>query len=59
MPLTGEDKQDATLARSDVPRLDTKETRRAQREEVVKVLGESWAKRDQTTRRIIVRHGLQ
>jgi len=59
MPLGTDEKQDAILARSDVPPVDTKETRRTQRGEVIKLLGESWAKRDLTTKRMIVRHGTQ
>lgn len=54
MPLIGNDKQDAMVARLDVPRVDTRETRLAQRGAVVKLLGESWAKHDLTTKRIIL-----
>jgi hypothetical protein len=56
MPLSSDDKQDAILARADVPAMDTKETRRSQRGEVIKLLGESWAKRDLTTKRLIALH---
>ena len=54
LPLLGHDKEDAILARVDVPPKETPQTRHAVRTQIVKVLAESWARRDVSTRSIIV-----
>ena len=55
LPLSNDDKQDAILARIDVPPKETPEIRHTVRSGVMKVLAESWAKHDVSTRSIVVK----